>query len=214
MTMRLVAFAVFTIAGFIVLSADAAEEARPQKLEVWDVRGPATYTLDDGVPQPLTSGTDIPPGAVIKTGAGAAVDLSLGRKIGSLRLTQKTVLSVEKYDMLESDDGRKIDLRLALPEGTLLGDLREFPAGSASEVKMPSGLAHLQKGKARLQPDGYIVVLEGSLLFVHVPASGDPLLHKLNGPPPVYFAPGQGVQPAPPPLIREVEGQIKASLRP
>lgn len=213
MTTRLVTVVGFAIALLLVPGANAADTAKPQKLEVWDVRGPATYTVAAGVPKPITSGTDLPPGAVIKTGAGAAVDLSLGRKIGNLRLTQNTVLSVEKYDVSDAGDGKKIELRLALSQGALLADVREFAPGSTAEVKMPTGLAHLQKGKVRLQPEGYLVVLEGSSLFVHVPTTGDPVLHKLNGPPPVYFAPGQGIQAAPSPLIREVEGQIKTPLR-
>jgi hypothetical protein len=192
--------------------ADQAPQTKTIKAEVWDVRGPATFTVGSGSPRPIQAGTIIPPGSVVKTGVGAAVEISLGKSIGVIRLPQNTVLGIEKLRAAE-ESGGVFDIQLALPEGSLLGEVRDFPDAAQFDVKSPSALTGVRSGKFRIQSQGYVVVLSGKVLNVHVPASGEPALHKLNGPPPVYFSPTEGIRPAPPTLIQEVEGQLQAKLR-
>jgi hypothetical protein len=197
---------------FAVVPASLPAETKQIKAEVWDIRGPATFTIEGGSPQPLEPGTIIPEGAVVKTGVGAAVDVSFGRSIGSIRLPQNSVLKAEK---LQSDEGKNdsFNIQLALTEGALIGDSREVPETGKFEVKTPSSLIAIRNGKWRIQAEGYVVLLSGTILAVHIPSSGDPALHKLNAPPGVYFSPIEGVRPAPPELIREVQGQLQARLR-
>ena len=190
----------------------AAAQTTTIKAEVWDVRGPATYAVGPGAPRPIETGTIIPAGAVVKTGLGAALDISLGKKIGSIRLAQNTVLGFEKLQMTDSK-GDLFDIQLSLTEGSLLGEVRDVPAAGKLDVKTPASLTGLRGGKFRIQAEGYIVLLDGHILNVYIPPTGDPVLYKLNAPPAVYFSPTEAVRPAPPALIQEVQGQLKARLR-
>jgi hypothetical protein len=61
---------------------------------------------------------------------------------------------------------------------------------------------------------GYIVLMEGTLVFVYVPPGGVPTPYTLVGPPAVYFSPLEGVKPAPEDLVREVRGQFGRPLTP
>jgi hypothetical protein len=53
-----------------------------------------------------------------------------------------------------------------------------------------------------------MVLLDGTLIFVHVPQGGNPTPYTLVAPPPVYFSPLEGVKPAPDDLIKEVQNQF------
>jgi len=60
----------------------------------------------------------------------------------------------------------------------------------------------------RMSSTGYIVVLNGTVIFVYVPPGGQPTPYTLLGPPAVYFSPIEGVRPAPEDLVTEVRGQL------
>lgn len=190
-----------------------AGESQPVKLEALDVRGPVTYTTAGDAPRPLAAGAALATGTVIKTGVGAAVDLSLGRQFGVVRLAQNSVLSLDKLEIQQGNKG-VLDVQLSLVEGTLLGDMRELPPETHFEVKTLTGIAGLRGGRFRIQPTGHIVVISGSMLYVHIPRQGaEPVLHKLNAPPPMFFAPEADVGVAPSPLVKEVQAQIQARVR-
>jgi hypothetical protein len=53
-----------------------------------------------------------------------------------------------------------------------------------------------------------MVLLDGTLIFVHVPQGGNPTPYTLVAPPPVYFSPLEGVKPAPDDLVKEVQNQF------
>ena len=183
------------------------------KAEVWDVRGPVTVTSPGARPQAVNPATVLTQGSVIKTGIGAAVDISLGKAIGSIRLPQNSVLTIAKLQPGQDKGDQGFDVQLDLDEGALLGDVRRLPEAAKFDVKTKSAVTAVREGRFRLQAEGYLVLLKGNLLTVHVPASGEPSLHKLNGPPAVYFSPAEGVRPAPPVLVQEVQSQLQARLR-
>jgi hypothetical protein len=149
---------------------------------------------------------------VVKTGVGAAIDISLGRSVGWIRLPQNTVLNIDKLQAGEGKDA-SLDIQLTLPQGSLLGELREISESGKFEVKIPSALVGVRGGKWRIQSEGYVVLLIGTIFNVHIPQSGGPVLHKLDAPPAVYFSAAEGVRPAPPALKTEVQNQLQARLR-
>jgi len=130
-----------------------------------------------------------------------------------VRLPQNTVLNISKLDASDSKDTKSFDVQFALPEGTLLGDVRELPEGAKFDVRTTNALVGIRGGKFRIQSEGYVVLLSGTIFNVNIPASGDPSLYKLNAPPAVYFSPTEAVRPAPPPLVQEVQGQLQTRLR-
>ena len=66
--------ALFAVLLFSGSAALLQAQTTTIKAEVWDVRGPATFTVGTATPRPIETGTIIPAGAVVKTGLGAALD--------------------------------------------------------------------------------------------------------------------------------------------
>jgi hypothetical protein len=84
---------------------------------------------------------------------------------------------------------------------------------------MPTGVAGIRgtKGCFSFRRAGNqkppITLLEGRLVFVHVPPGGEPARHTLNAPPAVYFSPVGGIQPAPDALVNEVTKELDAAQK-
>ncbi len=187
-------------------------QAAALRIEVADIFGPATLSVGGKPPQALKAGSIVPPGAVIRTGRRAAVDINLGRKLGVIRLTQNTVLTLPKLELANPADPTSIDVQINLSQGTILGRVAELPAAGKLEVKVRNGVASVREGEYRIDSEGYLVQMRGLTFFAFVPGD-EPTLQTLKAPPAVYFSPIEGVKVAPPPLVREVQNQLKARLR-
>ena len=187
-----------------------ASQLRAQvQIEVKALLGSATYALDGGNASALTVGTRLGAGAQIRTGPRSAIDLSLGKEGGLLRLTEKSTLNVEHLGATNN----AVQIYLHLPGGTALGKAEKLPPGSHYEIKVANGIAGIDAGtQFRCHADGHQVLLAGTMIFVHVPAKGEPRPHPMQTPGPVYFAPGEGVRPAPAGLVKEIKAQFKSRL--
>jgi hypothetical protein len=191
------------------LSASTYAQTYMGKAEVRTVRGDAFYSTGPGTPlMPLKNGTVLGPGATLKTGKGGAVDLFLGRSTGTVRVTEETTLTFDKFTITDTGADTVVDVQMNLPEGTILGNVNKLSAASKYEVKLPNGVAGVRGTEFRMSSTGYIVVLNGTVIFVYVPPGGQPTPFTLIGPPAVYFSPIEGVRPAPEDLVVEVRGQL------
>ncbi len=199
------------------LTAYAAETTAPSggTAEVSGVFGSA-FVNSGTADTPVRTGTRLAAGTTIRTESGAAMDVYLGREAGVIRLTQNTTVRIEKL----ADTNSQSETYLHLQRGTILGNSGRHASGSArhasdhvsGQIKTAVGIAEIGSAAFRLHAEGYLVVLNGTAHFAHVPATGEPKLHTLNAPPPVYFSPTEGVKPAPKELVREVVNQSKARL--
>jgi hypothetical protein len=191
------------------LSASAYAQTYMGKAEVRTVRGDAFYSTGPGTPlMPLKNGTVLGPGATLKTGKGGAVDLFLGRSAGTIRVTEDTTVTFDKFTITDTGADTVVDVQLNLPEGTILGNVNKLSAASKYEVKLPNGVAGVRGTEYRMSSTGYIVVLNGTVIFVYVPPGGQPTPYTLIGPPAMYFSPIEGVRPAPEDLVVEVRNQL------
>ena len=68
-----------------------------------------------------------------------AVDLFLGPEVGTVRLTQNTVLTLEKLDPAQT--------LLTLKEGSVVGWGAKVPPSSEYQVKLPNGIVGILEGK-------------------------------------------------------------------
>src|SRR5436305_741743 len=127
--------------------------AQAATAEVQGVTGQATYTVAGAAALPLRSGASVPPGATVTTGRSSAVDLYFGPEIGTVRLTQNTVLSLEKLGSQTS---------FSLLEGSVVGWGAKVPASSEFQVKLPNGIVGIVEGKYRLDASSYVVLLNGA----------------------------------------------------
>jgi hypothetical protein len=190
-----------------------AQEADGQA-QVQGVLGTATAAGPDGKMSPLKSKMVLVPGTTIKTGPRSAVDLFLGKSAGIVRLTENSVLVIKRYKLMDAGGQTIIELELNLDQGSMLGKEGHITTASSHyEVKIPTGIAGIDGGTFRINAQGYIVLTEGSLAYVHVDAKGEPQAYKLHAPPATYFSPVEGVKPAPEALSREVSFQLKSKLK-
>lgn len=193
----------------MALSATAYAQTYMGKAEVRSVNGNVFYSTGPGAPMmPLKSGTVLGPGATIKTQKGGTVDLFLGRSTGTIRLAEDTTLTLDKFTISDTGADTVVDVQMNLPEGTILGNVNKLAAASKYEVKVPNGVAGIRGTEYRISSTGYIVVLNGTVIFVYVPPGGQPTPYTLLGPPAVYFSPIEGIKPAPEDLVVEVRNQL------
>ena len=183
------------------------------RIQVKGLKGVATY----GAPTspatlPLQKGTAVPVGAVVRTGSGSAIDLAFSHSAGTVRLAQNSTLSIDKFTSAEPP-GTAVEIQLNLLDGTMAGFDKKLSSASKYQIRVSRGIADVGGSKYRINAQGYLVLLDGTALFVFVPPSGEPVPFELKAPPPVYFSPLEGVRPAPDQLVREVVLQSKGQLR-
>jgi hypothetical protein len=176
--------------------------------EVSGVFGLATGQHPGNAEVQLRAGMPLDAGTVIRTAPGAAVDLYLGSGVGVVRLTQSTMVTVQRLNQTNSST----ETYLHLQYGTMLGNGANVTAGSRYHIKTDAGIAAIGNAAFRLHAEGYFVVVDGKAQFAHVAPEGEAKVHALSAPPAVYFSPSEGVKEAPKVLVREVVSQSKAKL--
>lgn len=191
-----------------------AQQTQPGRAEVRGVEGSAVYAPPGGTPMPLKTGTILQTGTTIKTGKKSTVDLFLGNSAGVLRVTENTTLVLDKLLFTDTGADTVVEVQLNLPEGTILGNVNKLSGASKFEIKVPNGVAGIRGTTYRMSSSSYIVLLEGTMVFVHVPAGGQPKPYTLQAPPPVYFSPLEGVKPAPEDLVTEIRRQLGPPFMP
>ncbi len=201
------------IAFGLVLAVSALSfplHAQPQegKAVVRAVQGQAVYAAAGAPAAPLKVGTVLGSGATIKTAGDSTVDLFLGSAAGVVRVTENTTVAVDKLTVTETGADTVVEVQLNLPEGSILGNVNKLSAASRYEIKVPNGVAGIRGTRYRIGATAFLVCLDGQIVFVYVPPGGQPTPYTLNAPPPVYFSPIGGVQPAPPDLVNEVRRQF------
>ena len=190
----------------VVLTLDA--QTTPGKAEVRAIKGHALYSVSGGPAAELKVGAVLGGGTLIKTAAGSTVDLFLGNSAGVVRITENSTLGLDKLQITNTGADTVIENQFNLPEGTMLFNVNKLSAASKYEVKLPNGVAGIKGTKGRLSSNAFIVLIDGALVYVHVPQGGNPTPYSLSAPPPVYFSPAEGVKPAPDSLVAEVNRQF------
>ena len=80
---------------------------------------------------------------------------------------------------------------------------------------MPTGVAGIRgtKGSFNARPGSMkppIVLLEGTLVFIHAKPNGQVTTHTLKAPPAVSFTPEEGVKDAPPAVVQVAVAQVES----
>lgn len=211
LVLKLLGLASFAFASTQSLTAQTV----PGKAEVRSIKGVAVYSTAGGPSQPLKVGTVLGPGSTVKTGGGSTVDLFLGNSAGTVRVTENTTVVLDKLTLTDTGADTAVEVQLGLPEGTILGNVNKLSAASRYEIKTPNGVAGIRGTRYRMSSNSYIVLVDGTMVFVYVPpGGGNPTPYTLAGPPAQYFSPIEGVKPAPQDLIAEVRGQFGPPFQP
>ena len=203
---RLVTFVVLFVVT--IFSTNLHAQVFPGKAKVKAIKGSASFSLPGENAKPLKVGTTLTSGSVVKTDGKSSVDLFLGNSAGVVRMTENSTLALDKLTLLDTGADTVVEIQLNVAQGTILGNVNKLSVASRYEIKVPNGIASIRGTQFRAGADGNLVLLQGTLVFAYVPPTGDPVPYTLTGPPAVYFTPVEGVQLAPPALVREVQRQV------
>lgn len=165
LTARLLKATTVWVAALAVASAVQAQTRDIQAL-VRSVSGNATFSLEGQAPIVIKNGARIPAGSTIRTGAGASVDLFLGRGSGVVRLTSNSILGIDQLGVSDTGSDIVTETQLNLLGGEMLGNVNKLSAGSHYEIKTPQGIAGVRGTRYRIRVPGGISVLEGTVVFV------------------------------------------------
>jgi len=202
-----------------VLSLRASGDTVPGRAEVRAIKGTATYSTNGGPARPLRVGMVIRSGSTIRTGANSTVDLFLGVSTGIVRVAEKSTVAIDKLTLTDTGADTAVEVQLHVPEGEMYFNVNKLSKASRYEIKMPTGVAGIRgtKGCLSFRQAGNqkppITLLEGRLVFVHVPPGGEPARHTLSAPPAVYFSAVGGIQPAPAALVNEVTKELDSAQK-
>jgi hypothetical protein len=203
-------------AAFLFSSAALADTV-PGRAEVRAVKGTATYSTNGGPAKPLRVGMILRSGSTVRTGSNSTVDLFLGVSVGIVRVAENSTVAFDKLTLTDTGADTAVEVQLHLPDGEMYFKVNKLSKASRYEIKMPTGVAGIRGTKGclsfrqagNLKPP--ITLLEGRLVYVHAPPSGEAATHTLNAPPAVYFSPVVGVQDAPEELVNEVTKELNAA---
>jgi hypothetical protein len=212
--------AIIILFAALMYSAPVLAETVPGRAEVRAVKGTASYSTNGGPTKPLRVGIILRSGSTIRTGSNSTVDLFLGVSAGIVRVVENSTVGFDKLTLTDTGADTAVEVQLHLPEGEMYFKVNKLSKASRYEIKMPTGVAGIRgtKGCLSFRRAGSrkppITLLEGRLVYIHVPPGGEPVEHILNAPPPVYFSPVGGVQEAPEDLVTEVTKELKDTAAP
>ena len=199
-------------AGVVALigAVSSAQAAEVGKAVVRSVRGHAQYA-EGGQWLELKPGQVLKPGASIRTANESQVDLFLDQNGPMVRLVENTTLGIDKLNFEATGIETVMETQLDLKSGRILGIVKKMAHNSKYEIKTPNGVAGIRGTRYRMSANSFIVLLDGTMVYVYVPpgAGGTPTPYTLAAPPAQYFAPTEGIKPAPIDLVKEVRDQFQ-----
>lgn len=201
----------------LLFSSAVLADTVPGRAEVRAVKGTATYSTNGGPARPLRVGMILRSGSTVRTGSNSTVDLFLGVSAGIVRVAENSTVAFDKLTLTDTGADTAVEVQLHLPDGEMYFKVNKLSKASRYEIKMPTGVAGIRgtKGCLSFRQAGNvkppITLLEGRLVYVHAPPSGELVEHTLNAPPAVYFSTVGGVQEAPEELVNEVAKELSAA---
>jgi hypothetical protein len=194
---------------------DAAAQEVEIKAQVRAVKGSATYSTPGAKAKPIKLGAQIPSKSTVKTGPKSTVDLYLGPNAGTVQVAPESTLTLAKLTLNDTGAEKVVEVQLELPDGEMYFNANKMSKASRYEIKMPNGVAGIRGTKGRF---GYrpgksvppVVLVTGTVVFVHAGGKGKVASHVMKAPPAVYFTPGKGIQPAPPGMVGQVQNALES----
>ena len=197
------------------VACSSLAQTTPGRAEVRSVKGTATWSTNGAPAKPLKVGTVLRTGATITTGTNSNVDLFLGISAGVIRIAESSTLSLDLLQITETGADKKVEVQLDLPDGEMYFNVNKLSKASRYEIKMPTGVAGIRgtKGSFNARPGSTkppIVLLDGTLVFIHVRPNGQVTTHTLKAPPAVSFTVEEGVKDAPLAVVQVIVAQVES----
>lgn len=112
---------------------------------------------------PVTPGTVLIEGSVLRTGSKAAADLLLQYNGSVLRLVSDSEMRVEKLHRADTGLGMVTDTHLKVIRGELIGSQRKLHKPSILQIDTPQGQAFIRGTEYVVNAQGAVSVLSGSV---------------------------------------------------
>jgi len=167
------------------------------------IKGPARFTLGNGVWQPLKLGDVVKVGTVIQTGkdAGSFVDVVLGdagaevvrsavfkpflptatmyyqgtsSSQNVVRIWQNSAVGLDKLTTLQTGAGPVTETQLDLKAGRISGTVKKMTPSSRYEIKLPNGVAGIRGTVYDITAEGLLRVVQGTVILSLVGSDGTP----------------------------------------
>ncbi len=195
--------AMLAAVAVVAMALTAQAQTQQGKAEVRAITGSAAYSVGGAPFMPLKVGSVLYSGTTLKTAPGSSIDLFLGNSAGVVRVTESSTLALDRLTLTDTGADIVTETQLDLREGTILGNVNKLSAASRYEIRTPNGVAGIRGTRYQISASSFIVLLEGTLVFVHI-QNNLPQAHVLRGPPAMLFAPNEGVRPASEDIVKDV----------
>lgn len=120
---------------------------------------------------PATSDTSAPPPTTYETKATQSV----------IRLTENTLLGIDKLTTLQTGADEVSDTELDLKAGRILGNVKKVSAASKFEIKLPNGVAGIRGTCFDISASGLVRCIIGSVVYTFVGSDGSVTTKEVNG---------------------------------
>lgn len=128
------------------------------------VNGHATCSSNGVAFHPLQAGEMVIPGSILKTGAGATVDLVLQDSGTVLRMRPDTTLQLARLNKQKAGEQFVSDTSLKLLKGSVVGSQRKLAVPSHFDIAMSTkGVATIVGTEYVINADGAVTVLSGAV---------------------------------------------------
>jgi hypothetical protein len=159
-------FASFLGVGFVVLFSVAVAVGAglsTARINIKAVNGNVTYSTNGIDFQPLHAGDFAGPGSILKTDAGATVDLILQDSGTVLRMLPDSVLKFSRLKKQPAGEQIVTETSLKLIKGSIIGSQRKLAVPSHFEIATAKSLATIVGTEYVVNANGAVTVLEGQV---------------------------------------------------
>jgi hypothetical protein len=155
---------VFTIVASAFVVAASPETTT---LLLKAISGNVEYSTPSGEWQPLTFGSKVESGSVIRTRAASTVDFYLKESKTSLRLRPNSELAIESLQVWRAGEQNVTDTKLKLLAGSIVGAQRKLAKPSRFQIETPQAVASIVGTEYVVNTDGAVTVLDGTVSVVY-----------------------------------------------
>jgi hypothetical protein len=139
----------------------SAQNASARETSVTALAGDARYSKGGGAFVPLSIGTKLSEGDVIKTGAGSHVDIDLG-DVGLMQLAPNSTFAVRSLKVTPTAADVVTETDLDLKSGAIYFKVNKLSKASRFEITTPKGIAGIRGSAGLMTADGQLTMTEGT----------------------------------------------------
>jgi hypothetical protein len=200
----------FCLALSIFVAVESAKaDPTGARISIRSVNGNAEGCTNGTTFYPLQAGDFAGPGLILKTGAGATVDLILRDSGTVLRMLPETTLEFTKLNKQAAGEQLVSDTSLRLIKGTVIGSQRKLAVPSHFDIAMAQSVATIVGTEYVVSASGAVSVLDG-VVAINYNLSGSGGSVQVSIPAGSTFDPATGtVVPTDPKYLQSIIADVK-----